>query len=101
MNNKLTIEQVVSYLSTKPANIFNIQNKGRIEEGFDADLVVVKKVNPYLIKGENAQGMQKWTPWENFELKSKVVKVFLLGTEVYDSELGFHEAKGKFLKRSI
>ena len=101
LNNKLKLEQVVSYLSTKPANIFIIPNKGRIEEGFDADLVVIKEVNPYLIKGENAQGMQKWTPWENFELKSKVVKVFLSGTEVYDSELGFHEAKGAFLKRSI
>ena len=100
-NNKLRLEQVISYLSTQPAKIFNISNKGLIKEEFDADLVVVKEVNPYLIKGENAQGMQKWTPWENFELKSKVTKVFLSGTEVYDAELGFHEAKGAFLKRSI
>ncbi|QEE15688.1 dihydroorotase family protein [Promethearchaeum syntrophicum] len=100
-NNKLKLEQVISYLSTQPAKIFNISNKGRIKEGFDADLVVINKVKPYLIKGENAQGMQKWTPWENFELKSKIIKVFLSGIEVYDSKLGFHEAKGKFLKRSI
>jgi len=100
-NNKLKLGEVVSYLATQPAKIFNIPNKGEIKEGFDADLVVVKEENPYLIKGENAQGMQKWTPWENFELRAKVVKVFLSGTEVYDSELGIHEAKGKFLKKSI
>ena len=100
-NNKLKLGKVVSYLATQPAKIFNIPNKGVIKEGFDADFVVVKEENPYLIKGENAQGMQKWTPWENFELRAKVVKVFLLGTEVYDSELGIHEAKGKFLKKSI
>ncbi len=100
-NNKLKLEQVVSYLSTQPAKIFNIPNKGMIKEGFDADLVVVNEVKPYLIKGENAQGMQKWTPWENFELKSKIIKVFLSGTEVYDSDLGFLETKGTFLKRSI
>ncbi len=100
-NNKLKLEQVVSYLSTQPAKIFNIQNKGSIKVGFDADFVVVNEVNPYLIKGENAQGMQKWTPWENFELKTKIIKVFLSGTEVYDSDLGFLEANGKFLKRLI
>jgi dihydroorotase len=100
-NNKLKLEQVVSYLSTQPAKIFNIQNKGLIKEGFDADLVLIDEVKPYLIKGENAQGMQKWTPWENFELKTKIKKVFLLGTEVYDSNLGLLETKGTFLKRSI
>ncbi len=100
-NNKLKLEQVVSYLSTKPAKIFNIPNKGMIKEGFDADLVVINEIKPYLIKGENAQGMQKWTPWENFELKTKIEKVFLSGTEVYDSELGFLESKGTFLKRSV
>jgi len=100
-NNKLKLEQVVSYLSTQPAKIFKIQNKGMIKEGFDADLVVFDEVKPYLIKGENAQGIQKWTPWENFELKTKIVKVFLSGTEVYDSNLGLLETQGTFLKRSI
>ncbi len=100
-NNKLKLEQVISYLSTQPAKIFNIPNKGMIKEGFDADFVVVNEVKPYLIKGENAQGMQKWTPWENFELRTNIVKVFLSGTEVYNSQSGFLETKGKFLKRSI
>ncbi|MHA1475753.1 MAG: amidohydrolase family protein, partial [Promethearchaeota archaeon] len=100
-NNKLKIEQVVSYLSTRSAKIFNIPNKGMIREGFDADFVVIDEVKPYLIKGENAHGMQKWTPWEKFELKTKIKKVFLSGTEVYDSDQGFIEANGKFLRRSI
>ena len=72
-----------------------------IKEGFDADLIVVNEVKPYPIKGENAKGLQKWTPWENYELKTKIVKVFLSGTEVYDSDVGFLETKGTFLRRSI
>ena len=71
-----------------------------IKEGFDADLVVVNEVKPNLIHGEDAKGMKKWTPWENFEVKAKIMKVFLSGTEVYDSDLGFLEAKGTYLKIS-
>ena len=98
---KLKLEQVISYLSTQPAIIFGIPKKGLIKEGYDADLVLIKEVKPYLIKGENAKGMQKWTPWENFELKTKILKVFLSGTEVYSSEFGFIEANGNFLKREF
>ena len=47
---RCTIEQTVDWMSSRPAAIWNIRNKGRIAVGYDADLVLVemtmKKTHP-------------------------------------------------------
>ncbi len=38
---RCTLEQVVSWMCEAPARVWNIHNKGRIAEGYDADVVLV------------------------------------------------------------
>ena len=41
MGRALSERQVLASLTTNPASYFKVANKGRIEKGFDADVVVL------------------------------------------------------------
>jgi len=43
-NGELSISDIVMLMSANPARIFNIENKGEIKEGFDADITIVEGV---------------------------------------------------------
>jgi len=97
-NFQLSLERFVEAASENPAKIFNLYNKGFIKEGYDADLIIVDKVNDYKIDALNFKTKAKFTPYENFTTNVQIWKVFLRGLEinVEDSEL-----TGKIIKRML
>lgn len=97
---RLKLETVVKCYATQPAKLFGISNKGEISVGYDADLVLVKKVDTYPIKGAEMLSMQKWTPWENHPLTAQVLKVFLEGHLAYDKFHGIGSPFGKILLKN-
>ncbi len=60
---RCTVEQVVSWMSAAPARVWNIQNKGQIKEGFDADLVLVDMELMRTINDATEQTKCGWSPW--------------------------------------
>jgi len=63
----LGYERVRDLTAANPASVFEISNKGRIEEGFDADLVLFDPDEPREIRGEDTHTKCDWTPFEGFE----------------------------------
>lgn len=59
----LTYERVVELVAHNPASIFGLDSKGRIEPGYDADLVVVDPDDATEIRGENTHSKCGWTPF--------------------------------------
>ncbi|UYP47734.1 Dihydroorotase [Candidatus Lokiarchaeum ossiferum] len=94
---RLTLKTVINYYATQPAKLFGIANKGEISVGFDADLVLMKEVDAYPIKGTEMLSKQKWTPWENHPITAQVQKVFLEGNLAYDNIHGLSSPFGKIL----
>lgn len=103
---RCTIEQVVHWMSDAPARVWNILNKGRIEVGYDADLVLVDLKRTHTIR--NAEQVTKcgWTPWDGVSLTGLPLRTWVMGREVYhegkfnDAQLGqearFDEARGGY-----
>ena len=60
----LTNERVVDLVAHTPAEIFDLDSKGRIEPGYDADLVLVDPAVPREIRGEDTHSKCGWTPFE-------------------------------------
>ena len=85
---RCTIEQVVSWMSTAPARVWNIANKGQIQPGYDADLVLVDLSLERQITNENQQTKSKWSPWDGTTLKGWAVQTFVMGQQVYRLESG-------------
>jgi len=61
---RLSFERVRDLTARNPARIFDLPNKGRIEAGADADLVLVDMDTTREIRGEDLHGKTDWTPFE-------------------------------------
>ncbi|WP_418280928.1 dihydroorotase [Halorubrum sp. DTA98] len=64
---ELSIERVRDVVATNPASVFGLDRKGRIEEGADADLVLVDLTNPREIEAGALHSRCGWTPFEGWQ----------------------------------
>ncbi|WP_225333118.1 dihydroorotase [Halomicrobium urmianum] len=63
----LTFERVRDLTAANPADVFDLPSKGRIEEGRDADLVLVDPDDGRKIRGDTLHSKVDWTPFEGFD----------------------------------
>ena len=99
-NGKLTWERVQELTATNPADIFDLPRKGAIEEGMDADLVLVDPDTVREIRGEELHSKCGWTPYEGFDGIFPELTV-VRGEIVYDTrnDERFGEAVGSNVRR--
>ncbi len=79
----LTINEVVQLCCVKPAEIFGIKNKGRIEIGYDADLVVVDMELTKKFENKDVLSKCKWSPYAGGTYKGWPVMTFVKGKLVF------------------
>lgn len=93
---KLSFERLIQLLAENPARIFNIQNKGFIKEGMDADFVVVDMKREGVVEPENFQSKAKYSPFEGFKVKGMSVMTLVRGNVVME-EGDVFKNRGKFI----
>ncbi len=76
---KLSLQKLVDLTAHNPARIWNIQNKGKIETGFDADLVLVDLNRSETIQNKNMSYKCGWTPFDGMKIKGWPVATILRG----------------------
>lgn len=86
---KLT--QVASWMSDAPARVWGIIGKGRIQQGYDADLVLVDLDESRCIQDHEQLTKSRWSPWHGQTLTGWPVETFLLGHRVWSRSQGFDE----------
>jgi dihydroorotase len=85
---KISIERVVEKMSHAVAELFRIEKRGFIREGYWADLVLVNLNSPWTVSKENILSKCGWSPFEGTTFQASVEKTFVNGNLVFD--------KGKF-----
>ena len=80
---KCTLEDVVHWMCEGPALVWDILEKGRIEVGYDADLVLVDMSKTQTIRGPLMETKCRWTPFEGREVTGWPVRTWVCGKEVY------------------
>jgi len=93
--NKCSLVDVVRWMSTHPAACFGIDKKGRIEEGYDADLILVDMNAKKVIKKENIISKCGWSAFEGQRLHGLPIATFVNGQLVYREGDFFTDIKGK------
>jgi dihydroorotase len=78
-----TLEQVVAWMSTNPARIWSIRDKGSITEGYDADLVLVDLNKRATIHNEEQLTKSRWSPWDGVTLTGWPVRTWVMGKTVF------------------
>lgn len=83
----IAFSQVVKALSWNVARLFKLDNcKGALEEGKDADVVVVRR-EPYQYQADTSgHNFTDWSPYDGRTVNYKVCKTMLRGEWIFDGE---------------
>lgn len=76
---RLSLERVVDLTSAGPARVFGIAGKGRIEEGLDADFVLVDLARRETLTHAMMRSRCGWTPFDGLEVTGWPVATVLRG----------------------
>jgi dihydroorotase len=81
---RLAISDLVRLTSEKPAEIFNLGNRGCLEEGNWADIVVVDINRKYKINASNFYSKAKYSPFNGWNVRGKPLRTFVNGQLIMD-----------------
>ncbi|WP_430971828.1 dihydroorotase [Sunxiuqinia rutila] len=95
---KLTVEKVVEKMCHAPADLFRIDRRGYIREGYYADLVLVNPDKKWTVCPENIIYKCGWSPFEGTEFSHQVSKTFVNGQLAYDRGEIKKDVRGKRLE---
>ncbi len=82
--NRCTVAQVSNWMSTAVARAYNIPNKGLIEPGYDADIVLVDLSTYRPVLREELKTKCGWSPFEGWILTGWPVITLVGGQVVYN-----------------
>ena len=80
-----SIEMVVEKMCHAHAELFGIDKRGYIREGYHADLVLVDPHNPWTISPENILYKCGWSPLEGQTFSFKITHTLVNGRLVYEN----------------
>ena len=80
----LTWPQMVDRMSTAPARVVGLENKGIIKEGSDGDITIIDPDREWVFTKEEIASKSKNTPFIGWKLTGKVTHTILAGKAVYE-----------------
>ena len=91
---RCTLRDLAAWMCDRPARIWNIVGKGRIEEGWDADLVLVDMEAERVVRNEEQRTKCGWSPWHGAVLRGWPVRTWVGGRTVFAAGRVEREAVG-------
>jgi dihydroorotase len=79
-----TLEKVVEKMCHAPSELFKIENRGYIREGYYADLVIINPNKKTIVSKDNILSKCKWSPFEGYSFSNSIEKTLVNGKIVYD-----------------
>ena len=101
-----SLESVVHWMCDAPARVWDMVGKGRIAEGYDADLVLVDLGKKQTVRNQTQVTKCGWSPWDGVSLQGWPVRTLVKGHTVFlngqfdetvrGSEIEFDHAMGGY-----
>ena len=82
-NGKCSIEDVVKWMSTNVAELYQMVGKGKIEVGYDGDVILVDMQTKHTVRDENSWARVGWNPFRGMELTGWPVLTVVDGVPVF------------------
>lgn len=95
----LSDQRIAKLTSWSPAQRFGLHTKGTIDTGYDADFCLVDEGQSYVIRAQDSESSQEYTPFEGFELTARVTDTYLRGQAVLADGRIVGEPRGRYLHR--
>jgi dihydroorotase len=81
--NIIPLEKFIAMISTNPANILGLENKGKIQVGADADLTLLKLHQDVVIDTNQFLSKSRNSPFDGWKLKGAPFMTIVGGKIVY------------------
>lgn len=96
-NGLFSVGKVIEKMCHAPADLFRIDRRGYIREGYFADLVLVDPAIPTTVSTGNILYKCGWSPFEGVTFSHSVSTTWVNGNVVYDDGHLYDEIRGKRL----
>lgn len=93
----IPLANIPKILSENPAKVFNLKNKGSIEIGKDADLIIIDLKKEGSFKLDNFYTKAKYSPFENYSYKGIATMTIANGTVIMKDGDIIDKNKGKYI----
>lgn len=94
---EISLEKIARLMAHNVADIFQVEKRGYIREGYFADLVLVDLNKPTLVTKESLHYKCGWSPFEGTAFSAGICKTFVSGHLVYDNGKFDESKKGQRL----
>lgn len=94
---RLSLEKMVDKMCHKPAEMFMIDKRGYLREGYWADIAIIDRSAKEIVSKENILYKCAWSPFEGSTFNSKVAHTIVSGHLVYSKGVFDESVKGKRL----
>ena len=94
---KISAEKIVEKMCHAPADLFRIDRRGYIREGYFADLVLIDPDKSWTVVPENIIYKCGWSPFEGITFSHQVEKTYINGSLGYDRGIIDEEIRGQRL----
>ncbi len=91
----ISVEKVIEKMCHAPADLYRVDKRGYIRQGYFADLVLVDPNKSWMVAPENILYKCGWSPFERTLFSNKVVSTFVNGEKVYKNDKVQNDIIGK------
>jgi dihydroorotase len=96
-----TLEMVVDKMCHSPAELFRIEKRGYIREGYHADLVLIDPNSKWKVAPSNILYKCGWSPFKDETFGARVTHTLVNGRVVYENGVFDESVKGLALKFDV
>ncbi len=72
--NGVTVERLAAAMCDAPARVWGLVGKGRLEDGYDADVCVVDPHETFTVRNDAQFTKSRWSPWDGETLTGRVTR---------------------------
>ena len=95
---KISLPQIVEKMCHNPSECFQIKDRGFLDEGSFADILLVDSDYEWEVRKDNILYKCGWSPLEGKTFKGKVVKTYINGSLAYDNGQLYKQGHGMRLE---
>ena len=87
----LSLERLVELMCHRPADIFQVRNRGYLREGYQADIVIVRPNTAWVVTKDIILSKCGWSPMENHMFMWRVERTICNGhTAYWDGNVNYY-----------